>query len=121
MVCMGRYSHKRDLCGHDVNDAGAYKRYYHRDEMSANSQQLIDKLTTFQVKPSHDSRSLLKNHNQRMEKRGRGISFDFPSVKILGPIPWGKSSGKASTIISWKKNGEWRLVRDGEVLVRELN
>ena len=85
MVCMGRYSHKRDLCGHDVNDAGAYKRYYHRDEMSANSQQLIDKLTTFQVKPSHDSRSLLKNHNQRMEKRGRGISFDFPATLYGDP------------------------------------
>ena len=28
-----------------------------------------------------------------------GIALDFPSVKILGPIPWGKSSGKASTII----------------------
>ena len=33
-----------------------------------------------------------------------GIALDFPSVKILGPIPWEKSSGKASTIISWKKS-----------------
>ncbi len=49
-----------------------------------------------------------------------GISLDFPSVKILGPIPWGKSSGKASTIIFWKNSGDWRLVREGEVLVREL-
>ena len=49
-----------------------------------------------------------------------GISLDFPSVKILGPIPWGKRSGKASTIISWKKSGDWRLIREGEVLVREL-
>jgi L-threonylcarbamoyladenylate synthase len=49
-----------------------------------------------------------------------GIALDFPSVKILGPIPWGKSSGKASTIISWKKSGDWRLTREGEVLVREL-
>ena len=49
-----------------------------------------------------------------------GIALDFPSVKILGPIPWGKSSGKASTIIFWKKSGNWRLIRDGEVLVREL-
>ena len=31
-----------------------------------------------------------------------GIALDFPSLKILGPIPWAKSSGKASTIISWK-------------------
>jgi len=49
-----------------------------------------------------------------------GIFIDFPSVKILSPIPWGKSSGKASTIIFWKKSGDWRLIREGEVLVREL-
>ena len=48
------------------------------------------------------------------------IALDFPSVKILGPIPWGKSSGKASTIIFWKKSGDWRVIREGEVLVREL-
>jgi len=50
-----------------------------------------------------------------------GISLDFPSVEILGPVPWGKSSGKASTIISWKKSGDWRLIRKGQVEVRELN
>jgi len=50
-----------------------------------------------------------------------GIALDFPSVKILGPIPWEKSSGKASTIIFWKKSGNWRLIREGEVLVRELH
>ena len=50
-----------------------------------------------------------------------GIAPEFPSIKILGPIPWGKSSGKASTIIFWKKSGDWRLIREGEVLVRELH
>ena len=50
-----------------------------------------------------------------------GIALDFPSVKILGPIPWAKGSGKASTIISWKKSGDWRIIREGEVLVRELH
>ena len=49
-----------------------------------------------------------------------GIALDFPSLKILGPIPWGKSSGKGSTIISWKKSGDWRMIREGEILVREL-
>ena len=49
-----------------------------------------------------------------------GIALDFPSVKILGPIPWEKSSGKASTIIFWKKSGNWKLIREGEVIVREL-
>ena len=50
-----------------------------------------------------------------------GIALDFPSLKILGPIPWEKSSGKASTIISWKKSGDWRIIREGEVFVRELH
>ncbi len=49
-----------------------------------------------------------------------GVALDFPSVKILGPIPWEKSSEKASTIICWGKSGGWRLIREGEVLVREL-
>jgi len=49
-----------------------------------------------------------------------GIALDFPSVKILGPIPWGERSGKASTIIFWKKSGDWRMIREGEVIVREL-
>ena len=50
-----------------------------------------------------------------------GISLDFPSLEILGPIPWEKSSGKASTIISWMKNGNWRLIREGEVFIRDLH
>ena len=49
-----------------------------------------------------------------------GIALDFPSIKILGPIPLGKSSGKASTIIFWKNSGNWKLIRQGEVIVREL-
>ena len=50
-----------------------------------------------------------------------GIALDFPSVKIFRPIPWRKSSGKASTIIFWEKSGDWRLIREGEVLVKELH
>ena len=50
-----------------------------------------------------------------------GIALDFPSVKILGPIPWEKSSGKASTIISWNKNADWSLIREGDVLIKELS
>jgi len=49
-----------------------------------------------------------------------GNALDFPSVIIMGPITWEKSSGKASTIIFWKKSGYWGLIREGEVLVREL-
>ena len=50
-----------------------------------------------------------------------GITSDFPSLEILGPMQWNKSSGKASTIISWENIGQWRLIRAGEVLVKELN
>ena len=50
-----------------------------------------------------------------------GIALDFPSVGMLGPLPWGKISGKASTIISWKKRRDWRLIRKGELSVQELN
>ena len=49
-----------------------------------------------------------------------GIALDFPSIKILGPIPWGESSGKASTIVFWKNSGNWKLIREGEVIIREL-
>ncbi len=53
--------------------------------------------------------------------RAEGIALDFPSLEILGPIPWEKSSGKASTIISWKNYRNWRLIREGDVIVKELN
>ena len=49
-----------------------------------------------------------------------GISLDFPDLDILGPIPWIKGSGKASTIVSWKKNRDWRLIREGEILFKDL-
>ena len=50
-----------------------------------------------------------------------GIALDFPSVEILGPIPWKKSSGKASTIIAWQKIGGWRVIREGEGFIEGLN
>jgi len=50
-----------------------------------------------------------------------GIALDFPTVKFLSPIPWQKSSGLASTIIFWNKSGDWKLIREGDVLVRELH
>ena len=49
-----------------------------------------------------------------------GIAADFPYLDILGPVPWGKSSGKGSTIISWVKKGDWRLLREGEILIKEF-
>ena len=50
-----------------------------------------------------------------------GVALDFPSVEILGPVPWNKGSGKASTIIAWEKSGVWRLIREGDILVKELH
>ena len=49
-----------------------------------------------------------------------GISIDLPNVDILGPIPWEKCSGNASTIISWVKRGRWRLIREGEVSIQNF-
>ena len=45
------------------------------------------------------------------------ISINLPNVNILGPIPWGKCSGKASTIISWVNHGKWKIIREGEVSI----
>ena len=45
------------------------------------------------------------------------IMNDLPGVDILGPLPWKKCSGKASTIISWINNGKWKLIREGQVFV----
>ena len=47
----------------------------------------------------------------------KDISLDFPNVDILGPVPWEKCSGKASTIISWVNRGKWKIIREGEVLI----
>ena len=50
----------------------------------------------------------------------KAISIDLPNVDILGPVPWGKCSGKASTIISWVNNGKWKVIRQGEVSVNGI-
>ncbi len=47
----------------------------------------------------------------------KDISKGLPNVDILGPIPWDKCSGKASTIISWVNNGKWKIIREGSVSI----
>ena len=47
----------------------------------------------------------------------KDISINLPSVDILGPLPWRKCSGKASTIISWVSKGKWKIIREGQVLI----
>ena len=51
----------------------------------------------------------------------KDISIDLPNVDILGPVPWKKCSGKASTIISWVNRGKWKIIREGEVLIPGLS
>jgi len=43
------------------------------------------------------------------------VANDLPEVDLLGPIPWEECSGIGSTIISWVKNGQWKLVREGQI------
>ena len=45
------------------------------------------------------------------------ISIELPNVDILGPLPWEKCSGKASTIISWVNHGKWEIIREGQVKI----
>ena len=47
----------------------------------------------------------------------KDISMDLPNVDILGPVPWEKCSGKASTIISWVNQGKWKIIRKGQLLI----
>ena len=48
------------------------------------------------------------------------VSNSLPDVDILGPIPWEKCSGKASTIIKWVNKGNWKLIRRGQVFIPKV-
>ena len=48
------------------------------------------------------------------------VSNDLPDVDLLGPVPWEKCSGLGSTIISWTKDGKWRLVREGQIPLSKI-
>ena len=48
------------------------------------------------------------------------VSNDLPDVDILGPVPWEECSGLGSTIISWTKDGKWRLVREGQIPISKI-
>jgi len=48
------------------------------------------------------------------------VSNDLPEVNLLGPIPWEECSGKASTIISWEKDGKWKLIRKGQIPMSKI-
>ncbi len=44
----------------------------------------------------------------------------FPQLPLLGPLPWPKPSGLASTVISWEAKGSWQLIRRGAVMPEKL-
>jgi len=48
------------------------------------------------------------------------VSNDLPDVDLLGPVPWEECSGLGSTIISWAKDGKWRLVREGQIPISKI-
>ena len=48
------------------------------------------------------------------------VSNDLPDVDLLGPTPWEECSGLGSTIISWVKNGKWRLIREGQIPISNI-
>ena len=47
-------------------------------------------------------------------------SMKFPGIPILGPVPWPKSSGQASTVVEWI-DGKWNLLRSGSVVLNLNN
>ncbi len=44
----------------------------------------------------------------------------FPELPLLGPAPWPKGSGLASTLIKWHGEGNWQLIRRGAVIPLEV-
>jgi len=48
------------------------------------------------------------------------VSNDLPEVDLLGPVPWEECSGLGSTIISWAKDGKWKLVREGQIPISKI-
>ena len=48
------------------------------------------------------------------------VSNDLPDIDLLGPVPWEECSGLGSTIISWAKDGKWRLVREGQIPISKI-
>ena len=39
----------------------------------------------------------------------------FPGIPLLAPVPWETASGTASTILEWKNEGSWEILRIGAV------
>lgn len=42
--------------------------------------------------------------------------YNFPDVPLLGPLPWPKFSGIASSVIFWNGSKDWKFLRRGAVI-----
>jgi L-threonylcarbamoyladenylate synthase len=40
----------------------------------------------------------------------------FPTVPLLAPLPWPAAGGQASTVLGWKQEGGWQVLRAGALL-----
>jgi L-threonylcarbamoyladenylate synthase len=40
----------------------------------------------------------------------------FPQVPLLGPLPWPRAGGQASTVLAWNASGAWQVLRAGAYL-----
>jgi len=45
----------------------------------------------------------------------------FPSIPLLGPLPWPIASGIASTLALWRSPGCWQVLRRGAVIIEEVS
>ena len=45
----------------------------------------------------------------------------FPDLAQLGPQPWPRHSGEASTVLIWSSVGCWRIARHGAVMPEGIN
>ena len=41
----------------------------------------------------------------------------FPDLPLLGPLPWPRASGLASTLALWQSPGCWQVLRSGAVIL----
>lgn len=44
----------------------------------------------------------------------------FPELPLLAPVPWPQACGQASTVLAWRPEGGWQLLRAGAFLPEEL-
>lgn len=43
----------------------------------------------------------------------------FPGLPLLGPLPWPRASGQASTVMAWQTQGGWCPLRVGAGMVQD--